>query len=236
MVREVWATTSDPSLRLKWSEVPLTFSQADHPTCVQHPSRYPIVVEPTVQNIRLGRVLVDTGSSVNLLFVDTLDALHISRSSLRPSPPFFEITPGTSAKPLGQIELPVTFGSLVNFRTERVLFDVANFGTAYNTILGRPAMTQFMAITHYAYQVIKILEPTWAITINGSSKTALHYDKRSLDMVELTPGSHPLTMEPRGRPKKVHIVASPDDRLKAVSLDDTNPTKSVQIGATLDSK
>ena len=75
VVREVWATTSDPSPRLKWSEVPLTFSHADHPAYVRRPGHYPIVVEPMVQNIRLGRVLIDGESSINLLFTDALDAL-----------------------------------------------------------------------------------------------------------------------------------------------------------------
>ncbi|XP_062191230.1 uncharacterized protein LOC133895036 [Phragmites australis] len=142
-----------------------------------------------VQNILLGHVLVNRGSLINLLFADTLDTLQILRSSLKSSSPFFSITPGSSAKPLGQIELPATFGSPDNFRTERVLFDVADFGTAYNTILERPAMAQFMALAYYAYQLIKIPGPAGAITIADNTKIVLHCDKRSLDMVELTPGS-----------------------------------------------
>ena len=67
---------------------------------------------------------------------------------MRPSPPFFGITLGSSAKPLGQIELLVTFGSPDNFKIERVLFDVFDFWIAYNAILGRPAMAQFMAIAY----------------------------------------------------------------------------------------
>ncbi|XP_062197370.1 uncharacterized protein LOC133900285 [Phragmites australis] len=140
---------------------------------------------------------------MNLLFTDALDAVQIPRSSLKPSPPFFGITPGSSAKPLGQIELPITFGSLDNFRTERVLFDVADFGTAYNAILERLAITKFMANSHYTYQAIKIPGPTGVITVVGNAKTALHCDKRSLDMVKLTPGSQPETAEPSGRPVKV---------------------------------
>ncbi|XP_062208936.1 uncharacterized protein LOC133910617 [Phragmites australis] len=121
-------------------------------------------------------------------------------------------------------------------RTERVLFDVADFGTAYNTILGRPTMAQFMAVVHYAYRAIKIPGPIGSITVVGNAKTARHCDKRSLDMVELTLKSQPETAEPSERPVKVQIIASTDDRRKAVSLDDTNPTKTVQIGASLDPK
>ncbi|XP_062224995.1 uncharacterized protein LOC133923737 [Phragmites australis] len=117
-----------------------------------------------------------------------------------------------------------------------VLFDVADFGTAYNVILRRQAMAQFMAIAHYAYQVIKLPRPAGAITVVGNAKTAMRCEKRSLDMVELTPGSQPITTEPTGRPVKVHVVTNPDNWLKAVSLDDTDPSKTVQTGATLDTK
>ncbi|XP_062179530.1 uncharacterized protein LOC133884202 [Phragmites australis] len=175
-----------------------------------------------VQNIWLGRVLVDGGSSINLLFTDALDTLQILRNSLKPSPPFFGITLGSSAKSLGQIKVPITFGSPDNFRTEKVLFDVADFGIAYNAILGRSA--------------IKIHGPTGAITVARNAKTALHCDKWSLDMVELTPRSQHETAEPNGWPVKVQVIASPNDRLKAVSLDNTNLTKTVQIGASLDPK
>ena len=55
-------------------------------------------------------------------------------------------------------------------------------------------------------------------------------------MVELTPRLQPVTTEPNGRPVKVYVVANLDNRLKAVSLDDTDQSKIVQIGAALDTK
>ncbi|XP_062186633.1 uncharacterized protein LOC133890188 [Phragmites australis] len=112
-------------------------------------------------------------------------------SALKPSPPFFGITPGSLAKPLGWIELPVTFGSSNNFKTEMVMFDVVDFGTTYNAILGQPALAQFMIVSHSMYQVIKILGPKGVTTIVGNKKTVLHYDKRSLVRVELALESQP---------------------------------------------
>ena len=72
-------------------------------------------------------------------------------------------------------------------------------------------MAKFMAVAHYAYQAIKIPGPTGAITVIGNAKMALHCEKRSLDMVELTPGSQPETAEPSRRPVKVQVITSPDD-------------------------
>ena len=41
---------------------------------------------------------------------------------------------------MGQIRLPVTFGTYDNFRTELVDFDIAPISLPYNTILGYPAL------------------------------------------------------------------------------------------------
>jgi hypothetical protein len=43
------------------------------------------------------------------------------------------------ALPIGQIDPPVTFGDLRNFRTETLTFEVVGFLGTYDAILGRPA-------------------------------------------------------------------------------------------------
>jgi hypothetical protein len=59
----------------------------------------------------LTKVLIDRGSSLNILYASTLDKMGIPRSSLRPSKaPFYGIVPGKEAVPLGRIRLNVTFG------------------------------------------------------------------------------------------------------------------------------
>jgi hypothetical protein len=47
------------------------------------------------------------------------------------------------------ISLPVTFGTSENYRTESIVFDVAEVNLPFNAIIGRPALYQFMAIAHY---------------------------------------------------------------------------------------
>jgi hypothetical protein len=58
--------------------------------------------------------------------------------------PSYGIVPGTAAIPLGQITLPVTFGTAENFRTEYIKFEVADFETSYHAIFERPALAKFM--------------------------------------------------------------------------------------------
>jgi hypothetical protein len=60
------------------------------------------------------------------------------------------------ATPVGHFTLPITFGTWENFRTENLHFEVADFEIVYNAFLGRPTLTKFMAIPHYAYLVLKM--------------------------------------------------------------------------------
>ena len=47
---------------LKWSDVLITFSRTDHPKSTKGVGRLPIVVTPTIHNIKVGRVLIDGGA------------------------------------------------------------------------------------------------------------------------------------------------------------------------------
>jgi hypothetical protein len=54
-----------------------------------------------------------------------------------------------------------------NFRTESVLFDVAEVGLPFNAILGKPALYQFMTVAHYGYLVLKMPSPNGVLKIQG---------------------------------------------------------------------
>nr|AAV59333.1 hypothetical protein [Oryza sativa Japonica Group] len=222
--------------KMKWSEQKIEFSEEDHPKTAVIPWRYPIVVEPTIRNIKVARVLIDGGSSINLLFASTLDAMGIPRSELTPTDqPFHGITPQSSSEPLGKITLPVTFGQASNFRTEQITFHVTEFDTAYNAIIGRTALAKYMAASHYAYQVLNMPGPKGTITIQGNAKLAVQCDKRSLDMVEHTP-SPPATAEPLKKVSKTNKTPKPDGAIRIVPLSSANPDRTVKIGASLGEK
>jgi hypothetical protein len=170
---------------LRWSEVPITFDRSNHPDFIPKPGQYPLIVCPIVKDFKLNRVLVDGGSSLNLLFLKSFDQMGLSRSLLRPSrAPFHGIVPGTAAMPIGQISLPVTFGTRENFWTENIQFDVVDFEIVYNTFLGWLALTKFMAIPHYAYLVLKMPGPYGVISIRGDIMRAYDCNKESYEMVD----------------------------------------------------
>jgi hypothetical protein len=85
-----------------------------------------------------------------VLYASTLDDMGTPRSQLWPSTaPFHGVVPGMEALPIGQIDLPVTFGDLRNFCTVILTFEVVGFSGTYHTILGRPSYAKFMAVRNY---------------------------------------------------------------------------------------
>ena len=81
--REACATEMAVPSFLSWSESSITFDQRDHPSHVARPGRYPLIVDPIVRKKCLTKVLMDGGSGLNILYVDTLNAMRIPRSELR---------------------------------------------------------------------------------------------------------------------------------------------------------
>ena len=75
----LWASTkpATPTF-LRWSESTITFNQTDHPKSVPQPGRYPLVVDPIVDTKWLTKVLMDGGSSLNILYAKMLDAMGIN--------------------------------------------------------------------------------------------------------------------------------------------------------------
>ena len=62
----------------------ITFDQQDHPDCIPHLGRYPLVVSPIMGTTCPTKVLMDKGSVLNILYTSTLDKMGIPRSSLCP--------------------------------------------------------------------------------------------------------------------------------------------------------
>jgi hypothetical protein len=148
---------------LKWYEVSITSNRCDHPNFIMKPGWYPLIISPIIKDVKLNRVLVDGWSSLNILFIKMFDQMVLPRLTLWPSrAPLNGIVQGTTATPVRQITLPMMFETWENFRTEYMLFEVADFEMAYNAFLGRPALTKFMEIPHYSYLVLKMSGPQWS--------------------------------------------------------------------------
>jgi hypothetical protein len=125
-------------------QVPISFSRDDQWTSFSKPSKFPLVLDPVVAEVRLTKVLIDGGSGLNLIFASTLrkmgldfkDMLVLSKS------PFYGIIPGNVVHPLGMVVLPVTFSTRENYRTKFIKFKVANFESSYGSATLRLSASQ----------------------------------------------------------------------------------------------
>ena len=240
MRRELLAAVPSPEAgrRLKWSEVPITFDQRDHPDTVSTNGDLALVTSPTICNARVGRVLIDGGAALNLLSPKAFQAIKAPDMQLEPSRPIIGLTPG-KVWPIGHISLPVTLGGPANFRTERIDFDVVDLNLPFNAVLGRPALVKFMMTIHHAYLMLKMPGPKGPITVRGDLEAALTCAEMCASA--LAPGDDGANASDR-RPDpstsqvtKKRIAADGAVPLKTIQLGD-DPTKTTRIGGDLSGK
>lgn len=130
-------------------------------------------IEPDI-NVKFTRVLVDGGSSINIMYQDTMHKMGITENMLEPSRTTFHgIMPGVSCAPMGKVRVDVLFGTKENCRVENILFEVIDLASPYHALLGRPALAKFMASTHIAYLKMKMPGPNGVITISGNYKRSM---------------------------------------------------------------
>jgi hypothetical protein len=153
-------------------ETLIGFDASDCPKSMASAAKLPLLVSPTISNVKLYHILIDGGATLNLISLAAFKKLQIPMGKLQPSHPFSGVDL-VSVTPRGCISLPVTFGTAENFRTESVLFDVAEVSLSFNAILGRPALYQLITVAHYGYLVLKMPSSNDVLKIRGDCDMGL---------------------------------------------------------------
>jgi hypothetical protein len=131
------------------------------------------------------RVLIDGGSSINLIYRTSMEKLGIPTIQLKPTKlTFHGIVPGHSCTPMGRIQLEVLFGEKDNYHREPIWFEVVDLNSLYHALLGRPALAKFMVILHYAYLKMKLPGPRGVITITRCYKKSIECVRASSKLTE----------------------------------------------------
>jgi hypothetical protein len=242
--REVCSAKVAAPVYLDWSDKPITFDQADHPNRVPSPGKYPLVVDPVIGDVRLTKVLMDGGSSLNIIYAETLGLLRVDLSSVRTgAAPFHGIIPGKRVQPLGQLDLPVCFGTPSNFRRETLMFEVVGFRGTYHAVLGRPCYAKFMAVPNYTYLKLKMSGPNGVITVGPTYRHAFECDVECVEYAEALAESEALIADLESLSKKVPDVKrhagnfEPAETVKSVPLDpSSDASKQIRISSELDPK
>jgi hypothetical protein len=149
---------------MKWSTSKIGFDEEDHSTSTKAMGTIPLLCTPTINNIAINHTLIDGGVGLNIISIEVFERMQVPYHWLMPTRPFFGVTEG-STMPIGQVRLPVTFGTRDNYRTESLVFDVAYIALLYNAILGYPTLARFMMATHHGFNVLKIPGANGMITV-----------------------------------------------------------------------
>jgi hypothetical protein len=188
---------------------------------------------------------MDGRSGLNLTYLDTFRWLGFIRDQLQSSPhPFYGVAPSKQSDPLELVTLHVTFRDASNYCTETLAFEVVDFSGPYHIILGQPCYVKFMAIPSYTYLKLKIPGPTSVITVEAKTQRVLDCEQNSFEQATTTVvvaklWESCLCVPPPSADPAMPALSSTfkaAEDAKVVQIDAEDPTKTFQIGASLNPK
>ena len=148
-VKEVQAVSKLPRLNTA-----ITFSDSDLEGC-QHPHDDPLVIRAVVANKTSHRVLVDNGSSVDIIFASAFDKMGIGREKMEPVSTHLRGFSRETVLPLGSIQLVLTLGDPPCQGIMAVKFLIVDAPSSYNIFLGTPSLNAIKAIPFAYHMMIK---------------------------------------------------------------------------------
>ena len=113
------------------------------------------MIKAIVANKTIHRVLVDNGSSADIIFASAFDKIGIRREKLKPVNAYLRGFSGERVLPLGSVQLVLTLGDPPHQATTTVRFLIVDAPSAYNMLLGRPSLNAIRAIPSAYHMVIK---------------------------------------------------------------------------------
>ncbi|RRT59911.1 hypothetical protein B296_00028363, partial [Ensete ventricosum] len=114
-----------------------------------------LVVTVHIANAQIKRVMIDTRSSINVLYFDAFQKLGLTIIDLSSVSSTLTGFTGDSIAPLGMTILLVTIGQELRSKTRMITFMVVNLMLAYNVIFNRSILNKLRAIVSTYHQGMK---------------------------------------------------------------------------------
>ena len=130
------------------------------------------MIRAVVANKTIHRVLVDNGSSADIIFASAFNQMGIGREKLEPVSAYLRGFSGERVLPLGSIQLVLTMGDPPFQATTTVRFLIVDAPSAYNMLLGRPFLNAIRAIPFAYHMVIKFSTANGVGMVQGKQRVA----------------------------------------------------------------
>jgi hypothetical protein len=209
---------------LKMDDQVISFSEDDARN-IHHPHDDALVVTLTIAGFITRRVLIDNGSSADIIYLPAYQQMKIDKEQLKPIDiPLVGFT-GDKVKPLGVVSLTIEAGTYPKQARTSVKFLVVDCPSAYNVIIGRPTLNKLRAVTSTYHLLVRFPTEHGIGELKGDQATA-----RECYFASLGPEAKHQTM----KIDEGHRLVEPTEELEVIMLDDDEPSKTTSIGTKMD--
>ena len=175
-----------------------------------------------IEGFNMNRVLIDNGSSVDIMYMTAYQQLKLDPKRLQPFKSPLVNFSGDCIYPKGIISLLVTTGTHPAQVTKQVDFLIVDCPFSYNVILGQPTLNQLKAATLTYYLKVKFPTPHGIGEIRGNQQLAQECYQALLASKE----NHAWMVEEE--------LEKPAKDLEDVELVEGGPSKVTKVGGELD--
>ncbi|KAL5542183.1 hypothetical protein UlMin_009893 [Ulmus minor] len=120
-----------------------------------HPHTDAIVVTLRIAGKKVFRILVDNGSSADIVFKSTFNRMNLVGVKIEPTVSSLSGFTGDIISSEGILNLPVELGSSPCQHIQAVDFVLIDCPSPYNAIIGRPTLNKIRAVTSTYHLLVK---------------------------------------------------------------------------------
>ncbi|GAV58546.1 hypothetical protein CFOL_v3_02079 [Cephalotus follicularis] len=198
---------------------------------VRLPHDDPVVVTLQVELSTMKRILLDSGSSVNILYKHAFDQLRILADQLRLVKTPLVGFAGEMAHPLGSIDLSVVAGIAPCQTQVQMTFLVVDTPSPYNAIIGHRGLNFMEAIVSKRHLLVKFPTRFSVGQVRGDQQVAKQCYQTAIKDKGKGKALPIANVELRGEVK--HERPQPVEDSVHVPLEEGNTEKYFQIGSQL---